>query len=59
MRAWEGVELMREMERRRLEHPFKRGGYSPLKLLAPDEITERTQRARKGLWPSASADPVI
>lgn len=59
MRAWEGVELMREMERRGLEHPFKRIGHSPLELLAPEEITERTRRARKGLWPSASADPVV
>ena len=48
MRAWEGVELMREMERRGLEHPFKRFNRVPLDLLAPDEIGERTQRAFKG-----------
>lgn len=59
MRAWEGVELMREMERRGLDHPFKRFSRAPLDLLAPDEITERTERARKGLWPTPSSDPVV
>jgi transcriptional regulator with XRE-family HTH domain len=48
MRAWEGIELMREMERRGLEHPFKRIHRGPLELLAPEEIEERTQRAFKG-----------
>ena len=49
MRAWEGVELMREMERRGLDHPFKRYNRVPLDLLAPEEIGERTERAFKGL----------
>lgn len=49
VRAWEGVELMREMERRGLEHPFKKVGRAPLNLLAPEEIAERTDRASRGL----------
>jgi hypothetical protein len=48
VRAWEGIELMREMERRGLEHPFKRMHRQKLTLLAPEEIEERTQRALKG-----------
>jgi len=49
VRAWEGVELMREMERRGLEHPMKRLARAPLELLAPEEISARTQKAFKGL----------
>lgn len=51
VRAWEGVEMMREMERRGLEHPYKRQHRSQnqLELLAPDEIEERTQSAFRGL----------
>ena len=45
MKAWEGVELMREMERRGLKHPFKRFQTVPLELLAPDELSERSRRA--------------
>jgi transcriptional regulator with XRE-family HTH domain len=50
-RAWEGIELMREMERRGLEHPFRRmyRRAETLDLLAPEEIEERTQRAYKGI----------
>lgn len=51
VRAWEGVEMMREMERRGLEHPYKRQhrSQSRLELLAPDEIEERTRQALKGI----------
>jgi hypothetical protein len=51
VRAWEGIELMREMERRGLEHPSKRQQRTPtkLELLAPQEIEERTQRAFTGI----------
>lgn len=49
IRAWEAIEFMREMERRGLQHPFKRFEHSPLALLAPDEIEDRTKRAFKGL----------
>jgi transcriptional regulator with XRE-family HTH domain len=51
VRAWEGIELMREMERRGLEHPYKRHLRHPsrLELLAPNEIAERTQRAFTGI----------
>ena len=51
MRAWEGVELMREMERRGLEHPFKRQQRTAtaLELLAPDEIEERTRQTFTGI----------
>jgi transcriptional regulator with XRE-family HTH domain len=55
VRAWEGVELMREMERRGLEHPFKRVGRAPLKLLAPEEIAERTNRASQGFQSGGGA----
>lgn len=51
VRAWEGIELMREMERRGLEHPFKRvrSDVDKLALLAPDEIHERTRRAMRSI----------
>jgi len=51
VRAWEGIELMREMERRGLEHPSKRQqrASTKLELLAPQEIEERTQRAYTGI----------
>ena len=51
MRAWEGIELMREMERRGLEHPSKNQLRAParLELLAPDEISERTHRVFTGI----------
>jgi len=54
VRAWEGVELMREMERRGLEHPMKRLSRAPLKLLAPEEISERTKRAFTGIGRQAA-----
>ena len=51
VRAWEGIEMMREMERRGLEHPYKRQHRSQdrLELLAPEEIEERTLKAFKGV----------
>ena len=51
VRAWEGIELMRELERRGLEHPSKRQQRTStkLELLAPQEIEERTQRAITGI----------
>jgi DNA-binding XRE family transcriptional regulator len=51
VRAWVGVEMMREMERRGLEHPYKRQRHSQdqLELLAPEEIEERTQHALRGI----------
>lgn len=48
VRAWEGIELMREMERRGLEHPFNRYHRIPvasLDLLAPQEIDGRIREA--------------
>ena len=47
VRGWEGIELMRELERRGLSHPYKRAHRAPvaLDLLAPDEIEERIRAA--------------
>jgi hypothetical protein len=47
VRAWEGIELMREMERRGLDHPFRRYHRVPaasLGLLAPQEIEGRIRK---------------
>ena len=48
IRAWEGIELMRELERRGLQHPFNRFEHpssTALHLLAPHEIGDRIRDA--------------